>query len=847
MRKTKKITYSLILFIQLCTICYAQRISQKFTHYGKQDGLNQSSVNFIYQDSKDYVWIANFGGINRFDGYGFTSYVNEFGNDSSISDNSVWTILECKDQTLWFGTKKGLSKFNVQGNNFVNYFIKNNNKSQGNVAIKALFEDQKGRFYAGSEGQGLYTFSKEKEFFSLIEEIPKTAKVSAITEDTSGNLWVGTENLGLFKISSDRTKIVGFKDVKLFKSETIWSLYADKYGDTWIGTDREGLIKYNSKSKAFISYANQNKEFNYNKSKKIKSIVKGDDGFLWIGSATKGLSAYSFKEKRFYNYTNNAYDSNSLYDNDVSSVFYGANGVLYVGFYTKGFDKVIQNPFKVLKNNPKINNTLSNNNVYCMYLDHKDMLWFGTFGGGLNSYDPKTNQFKHFKHSENNASSLSHNWVRFIYEDHNKTMWVGTWGGGLNKFNRETGTFKHYLPKANTTNSINHNIITAIFEDSDNELWIGTYGGGINIYQPETDDFRSIFHDDKNEYSLSDDHITSFYQDEKEIIWVCTYGGGLNAYNKNTEKFKRFLPNPQKKYSLNNYKTLHIYNEPNEDFFWITTLGGGLNKFYYKESKFLNYTEKDGLSNNSTMGMLIDEKRTYWISSNNGLSHFDPKNETFTNYTTKDGLGSDDYNLEAYAKTKDGTLYFGGKNGVTYFNPKELENNTSFPSVRFTNIKIEDSVYNKIPSKLSLPYKGHITFEFAAINPDKTEKINYAYQLVGQDKNWYYINKNRYLEFTNLAPGNYELRVKSTNSNALWNTNYTSVSLHVPTPWYKTMYFKGVCVLLLILASYSFYHIKLSRVERRNKLLERKVEERTVVIKQKNRALNIEKNKTEEA
>lgn len=837
----------IVALLLLNFVGYAQKVSQKFTHYGKQDGLNQSSVNFIFQDSREYLWIANFGGINKFDGYHFTSYANEFGDESSISDNSVWTILECKDGTLWFGTKMGLSKYNFENDNFINYFVRDNGKSLGTLAVKTLFEDQKGHFYIGTEGEGLYTFSKEKETFTLIEGVPSTAKISAITEDLSGNLWVGTENLGLFKISSNRSQVISFMNLELFQSETVWSLYSDQEESVWIGTDRDGLVRYDSNSESFIFYKEQAEKFNYKANDKIKSIVKGDGDNVWIGSATKGLSYYSYREKRFYNYVNDPYDTNSLYDNDVSSIFSGANDILYVGFYTKGFDKVIENPFQVLKNNPKINNTLSNNNVYCMYLDQENILWFGTYGGGLDRYDPKTNQFKHFRHDENDPTTLSHDWVRIIYEDHNNTMWIGTWGGGLNKFNKDTGVFKRYLPISGQTNDLNHNIITAIFEDADGELWVGTYGGGINIYQPATDDFRSIVHDKKNKYSLSDDHITSFYQDEKGLIWVCTYGGGLNAYNKNTGKFERFLPDPEKEYSLNNHKTLHIYDEVDRDFFWITTLGGGINKYYYKENKFLNYTEKDGLSNNSTMGMLQDDKGMYWISSNNGLSHFDPNKESFANYTMKDGLGSDDYNLEAYAKTKNGVMYFGGKNGVTYFNPTEMESNTTFPTVRFTNVEIEDTIYNKIPKKINIPYKSHTIFEFAAINPDKTDKISYAYQLVGQDEDWRYIGKNRYLEFTNLNPGEYELRVKSTNSNTLWNEEYTNVALYIPTPWYMTWYFRGSLILVFLLAVYSYYRIKLDRARRRNKLLEKTVDERTKTIQQKNIALGIEKDKTEEA
>ncbi|GAA4277831.1 two-component regulator propeller domain-containing protein [Aquimarina mytili] len=826
---------------------HAQKTSLKYIHYGKQNGLNQSSVNFIYQDSEDYLWIANFGGVNKFDGYTFTSYVNEFNNNTSISDNSVWVIIEDSHNTLWFGTKTGLSKYNKKHDNFTNYFIRDTSKKSGTLAVKALYEDKKGRFYIGSEGDGLFVFSKEEESFYPVKNIPKNAKVSAITEDFSGNLWVATENLGLFQISSDRSKVIHVTNTQPFTSKGIWSLYADQKRNIWIGTDSDGLVRYSTDTEQFIFYKNQSDIYDYKAGDKIKTITQGHQGQIWIGSATKGLSYFSYEENRFYNYIKDSYDANSLFDNDVSSIFAGANGVLYVGFYMKGFDKIISTPFFSIKNNPKKENTLSNNNVYCMYKDRDEMLWFGTFGGGLNRFNPQTNQFKQYRYDENDPNSISHDWVRIIFEDRENTMWIGTWGGGLNRFDKNTGRFKRYLPIPEKNNSLNHNIITALFQDIDGELWIGTYGGGINIYQPETDDFKSITHDPNNLESLSDDHITSFYQDEKGIIWICTYGGGLNAYDKHTGKFERFLPDSEKEFSLNNHKTLHIFDEPEQNFFWITTLGGGINKLYYNEKKFIHYTEKDGLANNSTMGMLSDHKGMYWISTNNGLSRFNPDKETFTNYTMNDGLNSDDYNLEAYIKTKEGTLYFGGKNGITYFNPKDVSPNKKFPSVLYTTFKIEDSIHGFIPKKIEVPYKKRITFEYAAINPDKVNNINYAYQLIGRDEDWRSMNKNRYLEFTNLDPGHYELRVKSTNSSGLWDEKYTSISIYISPPWYMSWYFRVGMVLIVLISIYSYYKIKINQVRRRNKLLEETVSQRTRTIAQKNIALKEEKDKTEQA
>ena len=825
------------VLLLLCFKVDAQKLSQKFTHYSKQDGLNQSSVNFIFQDSENYVWIANFGGINRFDGYEFTSYVNDFEDTNSIPDNSVWSIYERKNKTLWFGTKAGLSKYNRTSNDFENYFINQTSKSEATLSIKALFEDSKSNFYIGTEGEGLYLFSEDTKTFSNVNLIPKNAKVSAVSEDKFQNLWVATENLGVFIINQDRVKVVSLIKNKTLVSETVWSLLSDESGDIWIGTDIDGLVHYNTILKTLTHFKDDGEKYKYDSGNKIKTIAEDKDGRIWVGSATEGLAYYSKEESVFYHYKNNPFDTNSLFDNDVSSLFSGNSGELYVGLYTKGFNKLITTPFYSLKNNLNDSNTLSNNNVYCIYKDKEETLWMGTFGGGLNKYNPETNSFKHYRHDENNKQSISHDWVRIIYEDKKGTIWIGTWGGGLNKFDKKTETFIRYLPNSNNPNSINHNIITALFEDQDGQLWIGSYGGGINIYQPETDDFKSIVHNKENENSISDDHITSFFLGENGLIWICTYGGGINSYNKETNTFKRYLPDNKKAYSLNNHKPLHMFKVPDSSFYWVTTLGGGINKFYYKEGKFEHYTEKDGLSNNSTMGMLKDYKNNYWISSNNGISMFNPEDETFQNYTTADGLASDDYNLEAYTQTNDGTLYFGGKNGVTFFNPEHIKTIDTFPNVNITSVKVEDSIYTINSKKVEIPYKSRLSFDYAVINATNVSNIKYAYQLVGRDKEWRMMDTNRHLEFINLEPKNYELRIKSTNSNAVWSENYSSFKFKVPTPWYKNIYYRIGAVLLLLILAFSYYLRKLNRAKKQNIVLEGKVEERTKIIKTKNIAL----------
>ena len=834
--------WTILLSLLGSVLLHGQQESLLFTHFEKKDGLNQSSVNCIFQDSRDFLWIANFGGVNRFDGYNMLSYENDFDDGHSIASNSVWAIYETDDGELWFGTKSGLSQFMRASNNFLNYSITDPEITASILAVKAIFEDSDNKLYIGTEGKGIQLFDRVKKTFLQTGIVPEDSKVSSITQDNRGNLWVGTENRGLFKYDVRQAKSVSLKDDGIISDDTIWALYFDLETESlFIGTDSKGLIQLNvTTNDPFVFLTEMPGQ--YALGKKIKSIEKGRPGELWIGSATHGLGQLDLGSLKIFYHNFDPNNENSIQDNDVSSIHYGSHDVLFIGYYMKGFDKVIKTPFHRLQHDPLDLNSLSHNNVYCSYLDSDGDLWFGTFGGGLNRYDHKKSSFEHYRSNINDPESISSDWVRIIRELSDGEFWIGTWGGGLNRFDKSTGKFRSYLSDPDNPNALSHDIITAIFEDADGDVLIGTYGGGINIYRPQTDDFEIIQSVEDDVRSLSDNHITSFVQDESGMIWVCTYGGGINLFDKSSRTFERIIPIKEDPASLNHHNVLHMYRDADSSFYWVTTLGGGLNKFYPESRRFKHFTTRDGLSNNSTMGMLKDDYETYWISTNQGLSRFDSASASFVNFDIHDGLSNDDFNLEAYSQLPDGIMYFGNKEGVNYFDPGSISTAEGFPRLGVTNVKVEEETLIAAERKVKVPYKSRIRVEFAAINPDKTSKIEYAYKLDGEHNTWSQVGDLRTIEFSNLAPGNHKLLLRSTNSDGIWNDVPTEFMIDVPTPWYMTVLFRLFTAFLIITAVAFYYLRKLKIARQQNIILEQRVAERTETINQKNLDL-IEKNR----
>ena len=270
-----------------------------------------------------------------------------------------------------------------------------------------------------------------------------------------------------------------------------------------------------------------------------------------------------------------------------------------------------------------------------------------------------------------------------------------------------------------------------LFRDRDNQLWVGTYGGGLNrldLNNPANRDpakaqFTIYKHDPKNPDSLSNDAIFAMHQSPDGTLWFGTQSG-LNRFDPQTQKFRA-------------------------------------------------YHEKQGLPNDTVLGILEDDAGYLWITTNNGLAKFDPRTELFTIYTSADGLQSNEFNSNAYFRSRDGTLYVGGVRGFNLFRPENMKPNPVPPPVAVTRF----SVFNQ-PQKVDLSgqtpiqlsyQQDFISFDFAALDYNKPEKNQFAYKLEGFDQDWIEAGTRPYASYTNLPGGNYTFRVKASNGDGVWN------------------------------------------------------------------------------
>jgi PAS domain S-box-containing protein len=847
----KKFFYFVYLLLAVGLTVSAQEKLLRFDHLGTHDGLSQSNVLCILQDSRGFMWFGTRDGLNKYDGYKFTVYKNDPRDPLSLSNNFINSIIEAADGNLWIATLGGgLSMFDRDKKRFVNY--RHDAKNQHSISsdlVTSVFQDSYGFIWAGTE-KGLNIFDPNKRQFLRYmhrandDSGPGHDQVKCVFEDSDRDLWIGTGNGGLDLFNRGTKRFKNFRynkeNSQSISSNDIKTVFEDSKGRLWIGTNNSGLDLFNKKTGEFTHFKHDQNNSNSVAANSIFSINEDDENNLWIGTENGGLSILNAEKKQFYTYQNDVVDNSSLSCNSIYKIYKDRKGDLWLGTFNRGIDVVRADAGKFTHYKHVLNkNSLSNNNVLCIYEDSKNNIWIGTDGGGLNLFDPKTGRFTVFDHKKNDKNSICGHYVLSVCEDSKGNIWVGTWADGITVFDPAKKIFRHYKNDPKDPSSLSNNNGWKIFEDKAKNIWIGTFGGGLNLFDPDKNTFTSFKFRENDNTSLSNNNVQSIFEDSDGILWVSTDGGGLNQFDRNTKKFKRYLHNDKENSVINN--SLATMHEDRNKNLWIGTMAG-LSCLDKKANKFINYTTANGLPNDIIFGIMEDDTGNIWVSTSKGVSRFDPVARTFKNFDVSDGLQSNEFTQKAFCKSSDGTMYFGGNNGFNRFSPADIKDNSFEPHLVFTGFQIFNKEVpiagNGISSPLekditetteiTIPYKSSvISFEFASLNYTISEKKQYEYILEGFDEKWNNIGTRRTATYTNLNPGTYTFRVRGLNNDGSWSNRSTALKLIITPPFWMTWWFRSLCALFVLGCFFVFYRLRVRTITRQKIQLEKQVKERT--------------------
>lgn len=843
---------TLFLFLMLPGAAFPQKHTLKFKHIGTNEGLSQSNVICMLQDSRGFMWFGTRDGLNKYDGYRFTTYMGTKEDEHSLGHNDIRDIAEDAEGNLWIATwGGGLNLFIRDREIFVRYkHITHDTTTISSDFLNRLLVDSLGNLWIGTQGGGLEYFNrKENRFIHHLNDKDNPASISNndvqdIFEDSHHNLWVGTKGGGLNVLRKGATTFERFvhdnSNVNSLGWDDVHIIFEDNEKHLWVGTYGGGLDRLDPETNTFHHYKHD-VQANSLSNDFVISIGQDDAGTLWVGTENGGLSLLNTRTNSFSTYVSDPIDNTSLNSNSIYSIYKDAMGNMWVGTYSGGvnFQSRNMHNFMHYKHSSSAYG-LSDNNVLTIYEDSSNNLWIGTDGGGLNLFDRKKGLFTRFQHDEKNAGTICGNHVLTVCEDSGHNLWVGTWGAGISVMNKEGKVIRHFKHDPYDPHSLSGNHAWIIFEDSKKRLWVGTFGQGLNLYDPGTKTFSRFMHDIDDPSSLSNDFVYTISEDSRSNLWIGTNGGGLELFDENTRTFKH-LKHDDNKNSLSNDIVNRIL-EDRQGNLWITT-DAGLNYLDTETNVFTSYHVSDGLPNDVVFGALEDNHGNIWLSTNKGLSRFDVKTKTFKNFTIADGIQAHEFKRQAFCKSRNGFMYFGGTNGFNEFFPDSIREKLYTPPLVLTDFQI----FNKpVPIALNeedgSPLKTNITdtkelrlshkqsvisFEFASLIYTDMEGKQYAYMLEGFDEDWNYIGTKRSATYTNLNAGTYTFKVKGLDNLGNWSPRMITLKLIITPPFWQTAWFRLLFITVLLGTVIGVYLLRIGAIKKQNAVLEKQVKERT--------------------
>lgn len=769
----------------------------RFFRLGNKSGLSNSTVISIVQDKNQMLWIATFDGLNRYDGYNFKVYHHTPSNEHSLLNDLLRVLFIDSSGELWIGCKDGLSHYISQKDHFDNFTY--TYPSQEIAEINAIIQFDDKNLLLGTNN-GLLLFDKASATFKNFPAI-KQGKISIqCLVDQNDCIFIGTDQ-GLFLYK--RSKQYYSKIHKKLDNIKIQSILYQSDERIWVGTEGAGLFLLNITSGELKEYKHNPNDAYSICSDYIRTLEIDTQFRLWIGTFN-GLSILSNGNESFDNFYHNPMDDASLSQNSIRTVFKDVQGGMWLGTYYGGLNYFhpLKNQFGYMQQNP-YTRTLNDKVLSCIKEDDDGRIWIGTNDNGINIYNPQNNNYEYYNQSNNNLFK-SNNIKTFLFSHDKKNIYIGTHAGGLLFLNKTTG-------KGKTINLPTDDVYALTYGIGD-DIWIGTLDG-LFCYNEKTNNITKF-----ENPTLSSKRIFYLKVDSKKRLWI---GGScsLGMYDLEISDFKNYKSSEY--YGTISNGAINCIIEDSGGAIWIGTRGG-LSKFIEENSKFKTYSKEDGLPNNVVYGIIEDSSGKLWISTNNGIGSFNPRTESFRNYSDFDALPFSQFNMYSFCKTKSGLVYFGGINGLISFYPELLMDNPYTVEPKIIKIQVSnkevspfdetgiltDNILNTKKIRLT-PKQSNIGFEFVASNYLSGKHNLFAYKLEGLDKEWNYTSKNRFVTYSNLQSGKYTFIVKAANSDGKWSDNHAHLAITVLPNWWQTWWailLFSIIAISIVYALYYFLH-----------------------------------------
>jgi ligand-binding sensor domain-containing protein/class 3 adenylate cyclase len=785
--RLKNITI-VLLFLLSSSIFNAQTLN--FQHYSTDDGLPQSTIFDIVQDSLGFIWFGTEAGLGRFDGINVKTYDLSDG----LVGNNIWSLAFDKFGALWIGTNSGISI--MFENEIVSYTASDGLPDE---FIYGIAVDDNGNTWVATRYGGACRFSGRKiQVFNSSNGFISD-HLNDVFKDRNGNIWFSSLDKGLIKYNG--SEFINYSEKDGLISNRVNTVFEDKDGLLWIGTDK-GVTTFNGNT--FFEFSEKEgfpKE-------DINVIVQDGNGDIWLGIHTGGI--YRYNGRKIIKHS-------GLETDEIRAGFLDKRGDLWFGTFLGGLNRLPQEWFEIYPNY----NGIRFNDIYSITEDDNGNMYFGHFDKGVSVYDRGK-----FSNINVNDGLISNN-VSSLLFDAQGDLWVGTING--------VTRFRQNIAKSfSARNGLKRTEIWRIYQDRQGYIWFGATGG-VSKYNPATEQIIGEYGEESGFQENS--YVNHIYEDNSGVLWFATHYSGLITYDgKSFNKIDTSDGLP--------YNNIISIIQDHKGYFWFGSDGKGICRYDGNEFKYI--TEEEGLSSDQIY-FILEYNDELYIGTLNGISilknNFDKNAEEFHfRYISRnEGIPSEELNQGAYFKDSKGYLWFGTLEGLIKIDPNKKVQDENL-SVFISGITVSDGLndweYESVIDE-DLGYEqNNVTIQFFSISFAKPKNTLFEFMLEGVEEHWTK-TKNNSVTYRALPPGTYNFWARATNNSEAKPEARILTTFTISSPFYKTWWFLSGGIISVILFIYGLYFYKTYQVKKRNAALEAMVKERTS-------ELEIEKNKSDE-
>ncbi|MBD1584630.1 two-component regulator propeller domain-containing protein [Pseudoalteromonas sp. S16_S37] len=805
-----------------------------FQTVGDDTVIPKGAITSLAQDKKGFIWIGTQFGLVRYDGYRFVRYEHDANQADAISGNFVGALWVADDGKIWVGTyADGVSVFDPAVNTFSHFkHSASDIRSLSNNTVRALTGDNLGNVYVATD-QGLNHINVNTHVVTRLNnisgcEVPfKSLRLRSVLLSTPKTLWVGGKT-GLCRItlpealSFDSGSLTGEAVVDL-NDHNAYRLFKANNDDIWVGTTDHGvaIIRAATKQVDRIRHVPNDKQtlaYHW-----VNSIAQVNNE-MWLGTPGAGVTIVNAKTGDIVRHINHDPLIDTTINLDaISAILVDTSGIVWLGTWGAGLNRYNPHNAAIRRFSKSIRkeNTLSHEDVRSFLELENGHIWVGNSQTGIDIIDPQVGVIGGFRPQPNNPKALGDGFIRVMQESNNGNVWVGTSNKGLYRYDKVEQRFYHYS-KDDGLPSI---AVVSLLETADQLLWVGT-SEGVALMDLTTNTLRSL--SNINGYQLLEGKsVMSIAHMTDNNVWVGTRNG-LFVISLQKQRVLEISKTAGTTESLSGNYISNLLVDKQNRLLVATSLG--LDRLVSFDGTRAIFESIDKLANRRPRAgdvLLEDELGRLW----NGYGWISPSGKAWYDLGQGDDWLVGTIWTGSYTKLRDGTLLFGGTNGITVVRPPLWQAWDYAPPVVVSELAVNNQLI-PVPEVLTLlANTKSFSFEFAALDYTYPQNNKYMYMLEGFDEHWITADSSRRrITYTRLGAGEYRLKIQGSNRNGMWSDEQKSVLVIQLPAWYETLWFKFVALMFAVTVLYGIYLWRVRGLQAQKAALDNLVQSRTANI-----------------